>query len=145
MPIAKVKTNETFDLTVNGVLLCGFKKEATWEGLHKLRSEDGDFVIVDKDPSHNVGLEVLRMSKELYEETQVGQAKPKTAEELGKFIGVFEPNYVHIKKRSEYQLLYVSNTLATKPDWGRQAVYTDGATIWTRPLFDFEERYKLKD
>lgn len=144
MTIAKVATNETFDLTLNGVLLGGFQKECSWEGLHKLRNEDGEFVIVDKDPATNSVLDVLRMSLDLFEQTRLVDVQPRTVEDLGKFVGVFVPTHTHIENCTDYQLLYVSNTRATKPSWGKQAVYTDGATVWSRPLSQFESRCSNK-
>lgn len=137
---ANVGVVELFNLQVNGVLVKGLIKESSWEGIHLLRAEDGQFIIVDCDPLTHRSPNVVRMSGDLYEECNIGVGSA----DLGKFFGPFEPTHTHNKKGSEYQLLYVSNTKATKPGWDQFAVYTDGETIWTRPVEMFNERYTRK-
>lgn len=139
----KVSVDEVFGFTINGVLLKGFKKESSWEGLHKLRNEDGQFIIVDFDPSNNARVTVLRMSGELNKMTpEITAVSPSF--DVAKYRGAFQPTHTHIKNGNDYQLLHISNRRATKPGWEQMAVYTDGDVVWTRPAKDFNERFSTK-
>jgi len=133
----KVALQEIFEFTVDGESLPGFVIEESWEGLHKLRNEEGQTVIVNGNPSNEEFVEVLRMSSGLCSEGA-------GCVDRSKYYGEFKPTHTHTENGCDYQLLYVGNTKATKKSWNQQAVYTDGATIWVRPADVFAERYKPK-
>lgn len=65
MTTARVKIQESFDFTINETTFAGFTKDSSWEGLHKLRNAEGQFVIVDRDPLHHNELEIIRVSGDL--------------------------------------------------------------------------------
>jgi len=138
--MAAIEKHATYDVGVGGHSYPGFFKESDWEGFYKLRNSSGQVVIVDKDPAITSRLNIVRASKDL----KFPGEEVAGMESLGKFKGVFEPTHTHIENCSDYQLLCVSNLKATKKDWGKQAVYTDGEDVWSRPWHVFQERYSPK-
>lgn len=134
---AAIEKHATYDLGLGGHSYPGFFKESDWEGFYKLRNASGQVVIVDKDPAITSRLNIVRASKDL---KLLGDAPVG----LGVFSGTFAPTHTHKETNNDYQLLYVTNTKADKPGWDRQAVYTEGETIWSRPETVFIERYSPK-
>ena len=52
--------------------------------------------------------------------------------------------FINDKTGRVYNLLYISNTNAIKPEWIETAVYQDSSgNVWSRPLCEFAKRMTM--
>ena len=134
---AKVTESLCFDLAVGGVVFNGFTVQDSWNGVVKVVNSAGEFMLLAAIPQDGKVIKVYKMSLNLY------ASLPPPVLSLDLDSQEFKPTHTHNNTGNKYQLFAVSNEQATKPEWGQQAVYTDGKTLWTRPIEQFRERYNL--
>ena len=135
---AKVTESKCFDIVVGGAVFPGFAVQDSWNGVVKVVNSSGEFMLLNGVPKDGEPIKVYKMSLNLYAKLPIN-----TAFNLDVNSQAFEPTHTHNKTGRKYQLYAVSNLLADKPGWERQAVYTDGKTLWARPEAIFLERYSL--